>query len=154
LFVAVAIKCFSFVFLERRLTWPKAVLFMLVANVLSTIPGVLIAAFTSSIGGFILSLPIVWILGALVGNRLKRLAAPGQSRFFSSGLVALAFTGFFILSVVLFGLAGGQLEGRNYGSYWLIKFIFVTLVACTGMAISAVLEEYVIAQFTRKTHAN
>jgi hypothetical protein len=77
LFVAVAIKCFSFVFLERRLTWPKAALFMLVANVLSTIPGVLIAAFTSSMGGFILSLPIVWILGALVGGRLKRLAAPG-----------------------------------------------------------------------------
>jgi hypothetical protein len=154
LFVAVAIKCFSFVFLERRLTWPKAALFMLVANVLSTIPGVLIAAFTSSMGGFILSLPIVWILGALVGGRLKRLAAPGQNRFFSSGLVPLAFTGIFILSVVLFGLAGGELERRNYASYWVIKFIFVTLVACTGMAISAVLEEYVIAQFTRKTHAN
>jgi len=42
LFVAVAIKCFAFVFLERRLSWPKAILFMLVANVLSTIPASLL----------------------------------------------------------------------------------------------------------------
>jgi hypothetical protein len=127
---------------------------MLVANILSTIPGVLIAAFSSSMSGFILSLPIVWILGAMVGERWERLAPPGQNRFFASGFVPLAFTGIFILSVILFGFAGGELESRNYAGYWVTKFIFVTLVACTGMVISAVLEEYAIAQLTRRTHAN
>src|SRR4051794_24165992 len=49
---AVSIKCCAFAFLERRLNWRQAVIFMLLANVLSTMPGVFIAAAAGSVGGF------------------------------------------------------------------------------------------------------
>src|SRR4051794_14118447 len=36
--IAVAIKCASFIALERRLPWGKALLFMFTGNLLSTLP--------------------------------------------------------------------------------------------------------------------
>ena len=97
-------------------------------------------------------MPLVGALGLLVGRRLKTLTWPGKAHKISAGLAAPAFAAVFMLSVLLFGLAGAALDQRTYGSYWALKFTFVTLVACTGIVISAVLEEYAIAQFTRKSH--
>ncbi|MEI8291470.1 MAG: hypothetical protein WCH99_18525 [Verrucomicrobiota bacterium] len=151
--MAVAIKSFSFVFLERRLPWRKAFLFMLLANVISTIPGFLIAVFAGSMSASFLALPVVFIFGMMLGNRLKHLGRPWNNSPLSGFLVALAFTVFFMLSVVLHESAGDVLGDRHYAAYWAIKFTFVTLVACTGICISAVMEEFVIARCTQKTHA-
>src|SRR5690349_19762148 len=52
LVTAVAIKCGTFMFFEKRLPWRHAALFMMLANVVSTIPGVLLAALTGSGTGF------------------------------------------------------------------------------------------------------
>src|SRR5437899_8697437 len=57
LLIAVAIKSTAFVLLERRLPWPKAMLFMLVANALSTIPGILAAVFAGVFA--IVAVPII-----------------------------------------------------------------------------------------------
>jgi hypothetical protein len=152
--IAVAIKCFVFVWLDRRLPWRKAVLFMLLANVLSTIPGVLIAAFTASIVGIVLALPLVFALGWMVQRRIARLPEAHQWKRISGGGALIAFIAFFIVSVVLYGVAESVLDARNYQVYWILKFIFVTLVACTGIVMSAVLEECVVAFLTRKSSSN
>src|ERR1041385_4325326 len=58
LIVAVAIKTAAFVFLERRLPWPKAICFILIANVLSTIPGFITASFAAALA--FLALPLIF----------------------------------------------------------------------------------------------
>src|SRR5437867_13235393 len=75
LVAAVSIKCGAFVFLERRLPWRAAVLYMLVANIVSTIPGALIGAFT------------VVLLVAAVAMVPSRLSSPN---FFASWLRSLS----------------------------------------------------------------
>lgn len=148
---AVAIKCAAFVFFEKRLNRPRAAGFMLVANAVSTIPGVLLAAFTSSIGGFFFALPMVAGLGWLVQWRLRDLPSVGRWPWVSSGGALVGFVAFFILSVGLFAAAQGAIDGGSHGGYWLYKFLFVTLVATTGIVISMVLEESVIAWLARNS---
>lgn len=154
LFAAVAIKCGAFVFLERRLSWRRAVLYMLLANVVSTIPGVLVGAFTASLAGFIIAIPIIFLLGWMVQRRVSLLSQTGPQRWVSGGIAALAFVVFFFVSVATFELAGNALEGRSFTAYWLLKFLFVAMVACVGILISAVVEESVIAWLSRKFRGN
>ena len=44
------------------------------------------------------------------------------------------------------------MDRSAYGEYWILKFAFVTLAASMGMAISTILEEYVIARISHKKH--
>lgn len=149
---AVTLKSCSFAWLERRFTWRKAVWFMLLANVVSTIPGVLIATLAGSIAAWFLSLPIVFLMGTLVGQRLRLLEKPKTDPQFLGFLVAVIFTGIFILSVLLHERAGDVLGDRRHAAYWTVKLAFVALVATTGIVISAVLEETVIARCAKATH--
>ncbi len=148
---AVAIKCAALVLLERRLPWANAVWFMLLANVLSTITGVLVATSAGSVAGSMLALPVVFALGWVAQRRLPLLLKPGQRPWVAGGKAMLAFVAFFYVSVLMYMLAQGALERRSFGDYWLCKFLFVTMVACTGILISTVLEECAIARLSRKS---
>lgn len=152
---AVAIKSATFVFFERRLSPTRAVKYMVLANVLSTIPGVIIAAFTASntplvLAGFI----VVSVLGHLVGRRLELLGKTANKPPISGLGAAVGFMLFFYLSMVLYYIAGKALDSGSYVEYWFFKFFFVTMVAGTGILISTVLEEGVIANLARGVHGN
>ena len=67
---------------------------------------------------------------------------------------ALVMHSLSFLSVVLFELAGSALAARSFVHYWIFKFIFVAMAAGTGILISAVLEECVIARLSRRAHGN
>lgn len=150
LLIAVAIKSVAFVFLERRLPWRKAVCFMFIGNVLSTIPGLLAATFAGALT--LLAIPIIFGLGTLAQRRLLLLSEQTPTRRFSGKGVAPAFTGAFVVSVVMFYLAGSALDAGHFTSYWILKLLFVTLAVTTGMAISTVLEEYAVGLLARKTY--
>lgn len=156
LVVAVTVKCVAFICFEKRLPWTQAALFMLLANVLSTIPGVLLAVFTSSGGGggLLVALLLVFALGCMVQRRVARLTTTPQRLRISGGIALVAFVVFAFLSIALYGIAATVLDGGNYASYWVLKFLFVTLVAVSGIVLSAVLEECVIAELTRKRAGN
>jgi hypothetical protein len=146
---AVVIKCGAFAFFERRLAWWKAAFLMLLGNVASTIPGYLIAVFAGSIG--IIGLPLMGLLGIWIGWRHARFSGSRKNPWLTVPLTALGFVVFFFLSVLLFALAQGALDGHDFTQYWMTKFLFVTLVACTGILMSAVLEECFIALFAGKS---
>lgn len=150
---AVALKSGAFAFFERRLPWRKAVLFMLLANVVSTIPGVLLAMFAGSMSAAFLAVPLVSILGAFIGRRIAQGLPPDQKKPWINGwTVTLSFIAFFVLSVITFQSTQEALSTRNYAMHWLFKFLFVTAVAITGIVISAALEESVVAKLAEKSH--
>jgi hypothetical protein len=152
LFAAIAIKCGAFAVLERRLPFARAVLFMLIANVVSTVPGFLIAAFSGS-GTVLLAIPLIGAIGWMLRRRLDLLATPVSPLRISGATAIASFVVFFITSVILYVVASNVSE-RNYATYWALKLLFVTLVACTGIVISAVLEECVVARLSRKSQGN
>jgi len=154
--MAVGIKCTAFICFEKRLSWTQAACFMLVANIISTIPGVLLAGSTASspIGGLFFGLPIVGVLGLMIHRRVTRLPpSPWQSRI-SGVAIMVAFVLFYVASLFLYGLTQAMLDRHSHATYWVVKFLFVALVACTGIVISAVLEESVIAELSRKRAGN
>jgi len=150
LFVAVGIKMTAFALLERRLPWKQALAFMLLANVLSTVPGVLAAAFAGSLD--LLSLPIIFGLGKLAEKRLAAFSAELGPRWFTGTAFAPIFTAAFGVSVVMFYMAGTALEGGDFTSYWILKLLFATTAVTIGMAISTVLEECAVARLSRKQY--
>jgi len=150
---AVAIKCAAFVFFEPRLRWREAVLFMLLANVYSTVPGVLVASCTGSISGVVLALPIVFILGRMAAGRPGLLSRKAP-RAWSGGRAVLAFIAFFYFSMFAFLLAQNALDKNRFGDYWVLKFIFVGMSVTAGIAISTVLEEWAVSRFARKSHGD
>jgi ABC-type multidrug transport system fused ATPase/permease subunit len=150
LLIAVTIKSVAFVFLERRLPWPKAICFMLVGNVLSTIPGLFAALFAGSVT--LLALPIIFGFGVLAQRRLNLLSEQAPTLRFSGKGVPFAFTGAFIISVVMFYLAGSALDAGQFTKYWILKLLFATVAVTMGMAISTVLEEYAVGHLARKTY--
>jgi hypothetical protein len=88
----------------------------------------------------------------MVRNRILRLtAAPGQSPT-AGVLAALAFFLIFVASLFLYEYTQRLLYvQRSYAAYWPVKFLFVALVASTGIIISSVLEEGVIGRMSSKS---
>jgi len=152
LLAAVAIKCGTFAALERQLPKGRAIWLMLVANVVSTIPGVLIALCAGSSTGIgtLLALAVIFTLGLIVERRMAGLPENKWWLPKTAGAMTLAFFAFVCAAYVLYFLAEMVLNGAgSYSGYWLFKFLFVTLVASTGIVISAVLEECIIARLSR-----
>ena len=153
LLAAIAIKCLAFTCFEKRLSWGKAAWFMFVANIVSTIPGALIAVITASgpLGGVLLALPIIFVLGWKLRQRTSRLPQSTCRLSISGGTAMIAFVLFFVASMIFYGFAQSFLENRDHANYWFVKLLFATLVACTGIVMSAVLEESVIAGLATKS---
>jgi hypothetical protein len=147
--LAITIKSLAFIFFERRLPWPTAFLFMLVANVISTIPGILTAAFAGSIA--FLALPIIFIMGLFAQRRLTALKVDRGDPNPKLQWVAFAFTLTYFASLAMFTMATEFADARHAVQYWLLKFAFTTCAVLLGLAISAVLEEYAIARLAAKS---
>src|SRR5215467_9869543 len=112
---AVGIKCGAFALLERRLSWPRAVAYMLAANIVSTIPGLLIAAFTASSGvGVILAILIVIVLSWMLQRRLSKLPRREGFKWVTGGIGTIAFAACIISSMIMYALAQSALEDRSF----------------------------------------
>jgi hypothetical protein len=147
--VAVVLKSTAFIIFERRLPWRTAFLFMLVANILSTIPGLLTSAFAGSIA--VLALPIIFVMGLLAQRRLTAFRLDRGDPNPKLQWVSFAFTFTYLASLTMFSMASEVADPRHAAQYWLLKFLFTTSAVLLGLAISAVLEEYAIARLAAKS---
>ena len=148
--IAVAIKSLVFVFFERRLPWRSALLFMFVANLLSTIPGVLASVFAGTLA--LIALPMIFFFGLLAQRRMMALKQQSGDPTPKLQWVAFAFTFVYFASLAMFGMASAVADARHAAQYWFLKFAFTTSAVLLGLAISTVLEEYAMARLTRKSY--
>ncbi len=125
---------------------------MLAGNVLSTIPGILTAVFAGSGPLPFLVIPIIFLIGKSVGQRLYPLPPGSKKPPFAGASFACGFTGAFVLSYFMFALAGNALDHGSYASYWMFKILFTVLAVAVGMMLSTVLEKFAIARLTRKQY--
>jgi hypothetical protein len=147
--VAVVLKSTAFILFERRLPWRTAFLFMLIANTLSTIPGLLTSVFAGSIA--FLALPIIFVMGLLAQRRLTALKVDRGNPNPKLQWVSLAFTFTYFASLIMFYMASEVADPQHAVEYWMLKLIFTTSAVLLGLAISAVLEEYAIARLAAKS---
>lgn len=147
--VAVLLKSTAFILFERRLPWSTAFLFMLIANILSTIPGLLTSLFAGSIA--LVALPIIFVMGLLAQRRLISLKLERGDPNPKLRWVSFAFTLTYFASLIMFYMASEVADPRHAAQYWFLKLTFTTSAVLLGLAISAILEEYAIARLAAKS---
>jgi len=151
---AVVVKSVAFAVFEKRMRWHHALGIMLLANLLSTVPGLLLAVLAGSMSASLLAIPLVYLFGVLISRHVSPILSIGKKPWFQAGPLAMAFTVFYVLSVAFYIGAQEILIARSYAYYWLLQFTFIVLVASMGIVISSALEEYAIGRLSAKRYPN
>lgn len=145
--IAATIKSISFCLLERRVQRGQALCWMLIANIVSTVPGFIICTFgitykgAQVLGATLLGIILIFRIWSLMRGKIRAI-------LLTLG-VMLAYCIFFITACVMFYEAR-HMELHNHvdaSAYWPRRLLCVTLLAVAGIGISAALEEACIALF-------
>jgi hypothetical protein len=137
--VVVAIKCLAFALLQRgALSWGRAVAAMFVANVVSTIAG-LLAGLTYvfpavGLGGIVAVIVVSWLPARRLGELYPRL------RRFSVAIAVVLY----VASTVLFVGAQVLALRSSMVAYWLTKYAYVVCALLISMVLTTFWEEWVI----------
>jgi len=140
LLFVVSIKCILFGYKEKSLKYLTAVLFMFIANIFSTLPGI--------VGVIISSVPVFWFFTIPLLYFLYKIPAKYISRHFknekiASGRINVGMIVITIISIVFFFISQSYVEINNI-AYWILKIIFTTLGVSMGLAITIGIEEAAI----------
>jgi hypothetical protein len=151
--VAVGSKCVAFALLEKRLSRAEAAWCLLVGNLISTIPGILVGAAAANPPVMVLGLPLVFVMSLLPARRLSHhLACQDPPRnlppFAVAGLCTLGVVGTWILFIA----AAAALGQRSYFSYWALKYAYVTVAMAISLGLTVLWEEAVVARLTAARH--
>ena len=146
---AVFIKCAAFTYYERDLPKPKAFLFMLLANVVSTVVGFIIAGLVTANGAILIGLPLLFVSTFWSARQLlPRLASPRLKYVSADGLAGLMLLLLFT-SYVFFGVAMSLDDPPGMG-YWIAKTGGLYLAIIISMVISTFYEEWIVYLLARK----
>ena len=145
--VAVLAKALLFAVMQSRLSWVRAFLYMVLANVLTTAIGILVSASFTSPQLLLASVPLVWWLARTPSRRLVATAPAGSwlARRSSGGLAAfLAFAP--ILSLVFFALSASAQHSHSYVTYWAMKLGCIYLALLVSLVLTVFWEEWAVAR--------
>lgn len=146
---AVLIKCTAFACYEKDLSKPKAFLFMLLGNVVTSIVGVMVAGFAAAGSAWFIAFPTLFVVTLWPARQLlPRLSWP-WIKFFSpselSGLMMLLL----FLSSIFFGIAMSLSDPPGLG-YWFLKTGGLYLALLISMVITTFYEEWMVYVLARK----
>jgi hypothetical protein len=151
--VVIAVKCLAFVRFEKDLNPGDAVKFMVLANLYSSLFG-LLAALCFIVPECALASPVVIFLSARIpAKRLLTYVNWTETRFrISPTFLAAGLALVFLATVILFACATMVVEGpgNHYGAYWILKFAYVTLGISLSILLTACWEEHVIARLAAR----
>ena len=148
--IAVSVKAGAFILLERTLRWHQALLFMLLANVVTSLVGVVVWAAVASSALTLFALPFVYLLSIAPSRRVIQFSSSERMRRMNPFALAACFPVALVATIVLFYCAESVLVDRNYVAYWSLKFLFVTLSLGVGIGLTTLWEEWIVARCARK----
>lgn len=137
----VAIKCAVFYY-KSPVRKADSVVYMLFANIYSTLPGILLAVTFAAPILFLLAYPILLI----PARNMKRYGAFKRLRTYgSAGLLFLLI----IASMIFFGLAMDAQKGP-LAWYWALKIVYSVIAMAISFAISIFCEDGVVSLLFEK----
>lgn len=117
-----------------------AVLFVIIANIVSTIIGVIVAGMFSSGGVLIVGFALLYVILLVPARRLVKLKRFSRN---SSWFMAFFLLIVVVITVVLFGIISGFITVPHI--YWPLKIVVATLAIGISLIISVVYEETIIS---------
>jgi hypothetical protein len=147
--IAIGLKSLLFAFLQKRLRYSVAVMFMIAGNILTTFIGVIVAAMIGSGAAWLFGIPIVWALCWLPSKRMVAVSSRQWVQHLSPGLLSFFMTGALVVSCVLFLVGQAAILADRLAFYWVIKFAAVYLALLVSILLSAFWEEWVVWRLSR-----
>jgi hypothetical protein len=147
--LVVLLKSAAFARFQTRLSFTRALLWMLAANVFTSIIGVMVPAMIDSGGAILVGLPLVWALCLLPGQRLIAAAPLTRLARFTPGQLACGMTVLLAFSCLLFIISRTIHDSDTFLRYWLVKGLAVHLALIIGLAITAFWEEWIVWRLSR-----
>ncbi|MCK5691160.1 hypothetical protein KAI87_17885 [Myxococcota bacterium] len=142
--IAVVVKSLAFAAFSRGdLQIIKALVFMLLANVVSTLVGLFLATTAANPPAFLITLPLLVLIALPPANRLSREFKRGRGLLFALLIVALL-----VITWFLFGFSQKVALEDDWVAYWAIKFGYATVAIVISMALTSLWEEWVIARLS------
>src|SRR5688572_20054321 len=147
--VVVLLKSAIFARFQQKLTFSRALLWMLVANVVTSIVGVVVTAMIDSGAAMFIGIPLVWALCLLPAQRLIESAPLTPLARFTSGQVAFGITLVLVFSYLLLLISGTVHDSDTFLRYWLFKIPILFVSLFVGLILTAFWEEWIVWQFSR-----
>jgi hypothetical protein len=146
--IVVVLKSATFARFQQKLTFTKALLWMLAANVVTSIVGVVVTAMIDSGAAMFIGIPLVWALCLLPAQRLIESAPVGPLARFTSGQVAFGITLVLVFSYLLLLISRTVHDSDTFLRYWLFKVptLFVALIV--GLVLTAFWEEWIVLRLS------
>lgn len=144
LLAGVIVKCALFAFLVRQVTWCKAALFMFLANIITSLFGIVLI-FAVSTPLAIILLPLVCYLATLPSKSLQKRMGEQLPEWLSPWAVAI----FLFLSVPLSGLLfyGVEYARPNTAHFWIMKLAYIYAGLAIGIGMTTLWEEWLVFLF-------
>jgi hypothetical protein len=150
LIATVIVKCGSFVFFEKNIVWWKAILFMFLANVFSTIISFISLTCMSSGAMILIALPFLGGLAMLPSKELAKRYFPDRNQNATSSVIAFFLTVMYFASAILFLAAGKIGYGGDFYGYWIAKLLGVYTGLIFGIFITIFYEEWCVTKLAGK----
>lgn len=148
LFGIVILKAIGFACIERSIPVIKAVLFVLAANLFSSLIGILLTMAAAAPTSLFFVLPFVYGVSITPAKRLIQLNQGGRFAGQSPYALAAIITGLYFLTFVLFGISRTQLDS-SLTFYWSLKYLYVLTALSVSIFLTTLWEEWVIAKLSR-----
>ena len=144
LFVVVIFKAAAFARFQTRLSFRTALLWMLAANLFTSLIGVVVPAMIDR-GGILLFLgvPMVWAVCLLPAQRLIA-AAPRYFVRFDPRYLAFGIAMVLVVSYLLLLMWRSVPDGGSFVRYWFFKVPALYVGLFVGVALTAFLEEWIV----------
>lgn len=148
LFAGVIVKCALFAFLVRQVTWLKAAGFMFLANIITSLFGMVLIFSVSSPLALIL-LPLVGYIATLPSKSLRTRMGEQLPDWLSPGAV----TAFLFLAVPLSGFLfyGAEYADPKTAHYWIMKLAYIYAGLAIGIGMTTLWEEWLVFLFIKPT---
>ena len=146
--VVVLLKSATFARFQQKITFTKALLWMLAANVVTSIIGVIVPAMIDSGAAMFIGIPLVWALCLLPAQRLIGAAPFPPLARFTPGQVAFGITLVLILSYLLLLISRTVHDSDTFFRYWLFKVPTVFVALLVGLVLTAFWEEWIVWRFS------
>jgi hypothetical protein len=142
--VVVLLKSATFARFQQKITFTKALLWMLAANVVTSLIGVIVPAMIDSGAAMFVGIPLVWALCLLPAQRLIGAAPLTPLARFTPGQVAFGITLVLILSYLLLLISRTVHDSDTFLRYWLFKVPTVFVALLVGLVLTAFWEEWIV----------
>ena len=144
------VKCALFAILVRQVRWYQAAGFMFLANIVTSLFGIVLV-FTLSYPFTLILIPLVCYISTLPSKSLRRRMGELFPDWLSPGMVAT----FLFVAIPLNGafFYGAEFANPNTAHYWIMKLGYIYAGLAIGIGMTTLWEEWLVFSFTKPDSA-